>query len=343
MNALNPADQQNPSWQRTVLLASDSSQSVIAEIADGKHMSIAYAAYGEQSAKQPVATALGFNGQLREISIGVYILGNGYRAYNPKLMRFHSPDSWSPFGRGELNAYMYCVGDPVNRVDPTGHFSWRKAAINTFNFFFGGPERTGPHTPTLIQGRTAQQLGGLQPERTGEGKALAAVGAAVAGGAPVHRSKGLYPGGEQHTSARWGTDNHFVGSPNPVTRPAINPSPSRTHSSVKQYDGPSGYRPRREQNHLQGGEAPTRKDYFRSRESSLSSTGSTWTRASSTTAASSISSGRLSQASDDIRELQESFRRLDTMPREDNGLNHPRHLANQEALRRARLNRTPSP
>lgn len=36
-------------------------------------------------------------------------------------MRFHSPDSWSPFGGGGLNAYMYCMGDPVNRVDPTGH------------------------------------------------------------------------------------------------------------------------------------------------------------------------------------------------------------------------------
>jgi hypothetical protein len=50
------------------------------------------------------------------------LLGNGYRAYNPRLMRFHSPDSWSPFGGGGLNAYMYCVGDPVNRSDPTGHW-----------------------------------------------------------------------------------------------------------------------------------------------------------------------------------------------------------------------------
>lgn len=36
-------------------------------------------------------------------------------------MRFNSPDSWSPFGEGGLNYYAYCMGDPVNRTDPTGH------------------------------------------------------------------------------------------------------------------------------------------------------------------------------------------------------------------------------
>ncbi|WP_172736589.1 RHS repeat-associated core domain-containing protein [Pseudomonas sp. Irchel s3h17] len=111
----------DPIWQRTVLLASDSNQSIIAEVADGETNTIAYTAYGEQSAQQDVATRLGFNGQLREARIGWYLLGNGYRAYNPRLMRFHSPDSWSPFGRGGLNLYMYCAGEPVMNSDPTGH------------------------------------------------------------------------------------------------------------------------------------------------------------------------------------------------------------------------------
>ncbi|WP_268744425.1 RHS repeat-associated core domain-containing protein [Pseudomonas syringae USA007] len=51
------------------------------------------------------------------------MLGNGYRAYNPVLMRFHSPDSWSPFGEGGVNAYTYGEGDSVNGVDPTGHIN----------------------------------------------------------------------------------------------------------------------------------------------------------------------------------------------------------------------------
>lgn len=116
-----PADQDNRSRPRVVLLATDRSQSIIGEIVDDQSQTIAYSAYGEQSAQQKIETRLGFNGQLREANIGWYLLGNGYRAYNPRLMRFHSPDSWSPFGGGGLNAYMYCVGDPVNRVDPTGH------------------------------------------------------------------------------------------------------------------------------------------------------------------------------------------------------------------------------
>ena len=117
-----PADQDNRSRPRVVLPATDRSQSIIGEIVDGQSQTIAYSAYGEQSAQQKIETRLGFNGQLREANIGWYLLGNGYRAYNPRLMRFHSPDSWSPFRGGGLNAYMYCVGDPVNRVDPTGHF-----------------------------------------------------------------------------------------------------------------------------------------------------------------------------------------------------------------------------
>ncbi|HEF4760626.1 TPA: RHS repeat-associated core domain-containing protein [Pseudomonas putida] len=134
-----PLDKQNPKWHRTVLLATDNSHSVIGEIADGKTNLTGYSAYGEQSSKQEVSTQLGFTGQLRESKIGWYLLGNGYRAYNPRLMRFHSPDSWSPFWWGGLNAYMYCVGDPVNRSDPTGHsiFSAAKLFVQE-NVSFGG-------------------------------------------------------------------------------------------------------------------------------------------------------------------------------------------------------------
>jgi RHS repeat-associated protein len=114
-----PADQDN--LQRTVLLATDNKNSVLAEVAADNTNPLAYSAYGHQSARHEVNTHLGFNGELHEAQTSWYLLGNGYRAYNPRLMRFHSPDSLSPFGLGGLNAYMYCVGDPINRSDPTGH------------------------------------------------------------------------------------------------------------------------------------------------------------------------------------------------------------------------------
>ena len=41
--------------------------------------------------------------------------------YRPVLRRFLAPDADSPFGEGGLNTYAYCAGDPVNRVDPSGH------------------------------------------------------------------------------------------------------------------------------------------------------------------------------------------------------------------------------
>lgn len=67
--------------------------------------------------------ALGFNGQWRDPTTSWYHLGNGCRVYNPVLMRFHSPDQWSPFLSGEINPYGYCLGDPISHINPTGHVS----------------------------------------------------------------------------------------------------------------------------------------------------------------------------------------------------------------------------
>jgi RHS repeat-associated protein len=66
----------------------------------------------------------GFNGERADPLTGMYNLGNGYRAYNPVLMRFNCPDDLSPFGPGGINPYAYCAGDPVNLTDPSGHTSY---------------------------------------------------------------------------------------------------------------------------------------------------------------------------------------------------------------------------
>jgi len=114
-------DSANPSQQRTLLLAVDLKNSVLAKIDASNTNRIAYSPYGHQSAQHKITFQLGFNGERRETIPGWYFLGNGYRVYNPRLMRFHSPDNMSPFGKGGLNAYMYCGGEPIMRSDPTGH------------------------------------------------------------------------------------------------------------------------------------------------------------------------------------------------------------------------------
>lgn len=51
-----------------------------------------------------------------------YSLGNGYRYYNSYLRRFIQPDKLSQFDSNEINSYVYCNNDPVNKYDPTGAY-----------------------------------------------------------------------------------------------------------------------------------------------------------------------------------------------------------------------------
>ncbi|WP_117149693.1 RHS repeat-associated core domain-containing protein [Pseudomonas coronafaciens] len=99
------------------LLATDQQLSVIA----AQGVAFAYTPYGQRHPSAGPMNLPGFTGQRVDPVTGHYLLGNGYRAFNPVLMRFNSPDSLSPFGEGGLNAYAYCGGDPVNRVDSSGH------------------------------------------------------------------------------------------------------------------------------------------------------------------------------------------------------------------------------
>ncbi|WP_241509542.1 RHS repeat-associated core domain-containing protein [Pseudomonas ovata] len=107
-----------PQQRQTTLYATDRQGSLLAQLQARQLHRFAYAPFGYC----PPAAGIGFNGELPDPLTGHYLLGNGYRAYNPVLMRFNSPDSLSPFGEGGVNAYVYCTGNPVNRRDPTGHF-----------------------------------------------------------------------------------------------------------------------------------------------------------------------------------------------------------------------------
>ena len=80
--------------------------------------------FTQSLSQNPIArNPLQFNGERRDPATGLYHLGNGYRMYNPGLMRFHACDNMSPFGKGGINSYAYCLGDPINNRDPSGHFA----------------------------------------------------------------------------------------------------------------------------------------------------------------------------------------------------------------------------
>lgn len=107
------------------LLATDQQHSVVSELRLSGLSTLTYTPYGHRPPEDGLLSMLGFNGERSEPLTGHYLLGNGYRAFNPVSMRFNSPDSWSPFGRGGLNAYVYCIGDPINREDNSGRISAR--------------------------------------------------------------------------------------------------------------------------------------------------------------------------------------------------------------------------
>lgn len=101
-----------------LLLASDAQGSILGSNSENIFRTQSYTAYGHHLRLTP--SLLAYNGEL-PTPTGTYLLGKGYRTYNPILMRFHSADSLSPFEGGGINAYSYCEGDSINNIDPDGH------------------------------------------------------------------------------------------------------------------------------------------------------------------------------------------------------------------------------
>ncbi|WP_447770947.1 RHS repeat domain-containing protein [Pseudomonas kilonensis] len=120
-HAEGPLGQQASDNSQTLLLLTDANQSVIGESRQRDLRTAVYSAYGERHSDDTLRSLLAFNGEVRDEASGWYLLGRGYRGYNPGLMRFHSPDSFSPFGSGGVNPYTYCLGNPIALRDPTGH------------------------------------------------------------------------------------------------------------------------------------------------------------------------------------------------------------------------------
>ncbi|WP_131108980.1 RHS repeat-associated core domain-containing protein [Pseudomonas sp. Sample_10] len=141
----------------TTLLATDQQRSVLNALAATRPHLLAYTPYGHRAPENGLLCLLGFNGERPDPVTGCYLLGNGYRAFNPVLMRFNSPDKHSPFAKGGLNTYVYCLGDPINLSDPTGQFA---IALTQLAGLF---ETVATHAEnivgTLLQARRAGFLG----------------------------------------------------------------------------------------------------------------------------------------------------------------------------------------
>ncbi|CAN7275339.1 RHS repeat domain-containing protein [Pseudomonas brassicacearum] len=118
--------------QETALFRTDGCGNVLQALSGGDNPHHAYSPYGQRPGGDGLGSLFGFGGEPLDPVTGCYLLGNGYRAYDPVLMRFHRPDSWSPFDGGGLNPYAYCLADPINLSDPTGHIStwgWIKIGL----------------------------------------------------------------------------------------------------------------------------------------------------------------------------------------------------------------------
>lgn len=113
------------------LLAADFHASALAHVQQSSTHAFAYMPYGYTHVGDKRRFFIGFNGQPWDSVAGIYLLGNGYRGFDCRLMRFRSADNLSPFDEGGVNAYAYCSGDPVNLVDPSGHWPSRSKPKTT--------------------------------------------------------------------------------------------------------------------------------------------------------------------------------------------------------------------
>ena len=103
--------------------------------------------------------------------VGLYYYGARY--YSPVLGRFIQPDTMvEDFSNPQaLNRYSYVLNNPINRIDPTGHWSWKKF-WNSFARGFAGAVAAivlGPAGMAMVGATMAGVIGG-------------AVGGAITGG-----------------------------------------------------------------------------------------------------------------------------------------------------------------
>ncbi|SFW36016.1 MULTISPECIES: RHS repeat-associated core domain-containing protein [Pseudomonas] len=242
-----------PGTVETTLLATDQQRTVLHAVAAAQSHALAYTPFGHRPLENGLLSLLGFNGERPDPVTGHYLLGNGYRAFNPVTMRFNSPDRLSPFGKGGLNAYGYCSGDPINRVDPAGEFGIPIATVQTVQraltialhsivpvgMIFGPKVSSRPSlwaarvsltgSATSIVGATLQLLGnpaGAHVSAVGTAALVFGAGARVAVAVSTAKAGSLW---ETVKTNFW----NILGFSDPTDTPLPNSIPRRTSSSAE--------------------------------------------------------------------------------------------------------------
>ncbi|MCC9006134.1 RHS repeat-associated core domain-containing protein [Pseudomonas putida] len=135
---------------KATLTLTDGKNSTIRSEAAGKPEIFSYTPYGRASNLPSQSSALGFNGERYDTLTESYLLGLGYRTYNPRLMRFLSPDNVSPFGAGGVNSYAYVGNEPINNTDPTGHLAIFGIRLTRKIKLFSGEAKIVDDMPTYL-------------------------------------------------------------------------------------------------------------------------------------------------------------------------------------------------
>ena len=199
---------------------------------------LSYTAYGHSV--DGTGTALGFNGERRSGFLQGYGLGNGNRFYRPALMRFLSPDVLSPFGKGGVNSYAYCQGDPVNLLDPTGgHGVLKRVPGRARQVAVVSPFKASNETvtPELRNGpgkyQYARTVSRETVELSGFGSSKG-FGGAIVGGRPVETVAAVKSQGPtiDEVGEYWQNRRHWEHRPGtqPMSLDQMIPNHQRTHS-----------------------------------------------------------------------------------------------------------------
>ena len=167
----------------------DSLQNILGIIDDNGTLVVkySYSAYGMKgSITGPMATTIGnlnpfrYKGYYYDVETGLFWLSSRY--YSPELCRFISPDSvdyLDPSSINGLNLYAYCMNDPINYADPSGH--WVETVFDLFSLGVSIVEVIiNPYDPLNWAGLAGDALD-LIPFVTGVGETVRGVKVAAKG------------------------------------------------------------------------------------------------------------------------------------------------------------------